>query len=235
MRIPHLNRTTIKYIVAAAMLSDHIAWAFVPTRSAAGIIMHFIGRLAGPTMAFFLAEGYLHTKNKKKYAARLGLFALISWVPFSLFETLRWPTAHFGVIYTLFLGFLAAWAWEELPGGNRVKGLAVTILCGLSVFGDWPVFDVLWPLFLVIYKDDKKARLTSFAIIYIFAYLYAVVVSRMWQAAIYNLGLFVVAAVAAFVYDGSPGSRRPFHKWFFYVFYPAHLAVLAAILIHIYR
>ena len=63
-----MNRTQLKYIVILAMLIDHIAWAFVPTASIPGQLMHFIGRLTAPTMAFFVAEGYIHTHNIKNYA-----------------------------------------------------------------------------------------------------------------------------------------------------------------------
>lgn len=43
-----LNRNQLKYLVIVAMLIDHIAWAFVPTASLLGQVMHFIGRLTGP-------------------------------------------------------------------------------------------------------------------------------------------------------------------------------------------
>ena len=56
-----LNRNQLKYLVIAAMLIDHIAWAFVPTASLLGQVMHVIGRLTGPTMAYMLAEGYHYT------------------------------------------------------------------------------------------------------------------------------------------------------------------------------
>nr|MCR5440839.1 conjugal transfer protein TraX [Lachnospiraceae bacterium]MCR5618746.1 conjugal transfer protein TraX [Lachnospiraceae bacterium] len=66
-----INRNALKYIAIVAMLIDHIAWAFVPTGSVLGQVMHFFGRLTGPTMAYMLYEGYIHTKNVKKYAIRL--------------------------------------------------------------------------------------------------------------------------------------------------------------------
>ena len=107
-----LNRNQLKYLVIVAMLIDHIAWAFVPTVSVLGFVMHFIGRLTGPTMAFFLVEGFEHTRDRKKYLMRLGIFALISWIPFSLFELGR-ITYSFGVIYTLFLGLIALMVEER--------------------------------------------------------------------------------------------------------------------------
>ena len=55
-----LNRNQIKYIAIIAMIIDHIAWAFVPITSVLGQVMHVIGRLTGPTMAFMIAEGHGH-------------------------------------------------------------------------------------------------------------------------------------------------------------------------------
>ena len=96
-----LNRNELKYLAIAAMLIDHIAWGFVPLQSAAGQLMHFVGRLTGPTMAFFLAEGCIHTSNRRRYGLRLAIFALLSWPCFSWFETGHPFRLQFGVIYTL--------------------------------------------------------------------------------------------------------------------------------------
>ena len=101
-KLHSLNRNELKYLVIIAMLIDHIAWAFVPTASLLGQIMHIIGRLTGPTMAYMLADGYYYTRSVKKYACRLGIFALLSWIPFSYFE-LGHIGLQFGVIYTLSL------------------------------------------------------------------------------------------------------------------------------------
>ena len=124
-----LNRNQLKYIVIAAMFIDHIAWAFVPTASLLGQVMHFFGRLTGPTMAYFIAEGYRYTRNVKKYAVRLGIFTLLSWIPFVYFEYGTLPVVvrngtiiafypRFGVLYTLLLGaacHLALGSGKMLP------------------------------------------------------------------------------------------------------------------------
>lgn len=64
-------------------MTAHIAWAFVPMESVTGQIVHFVGRLAGPAMACFLAEGY------------------------------RRVSPDFWVIYTLLLSLLATWLWDK--------------------------------------------------------------------------------------------------------------------------
>ena len=227
-----LNRNQLKYIVVLAMVIDHIAWSFVPMASVLGQVMHFIGRLTGPTMAFFLAEGYLHTRSVKRYALRLGLFALISWVPYSFYEKGYWPSAQFGVIYTLFLGLLAVWVYDKARIPRWAKRGAILALCGLSFFGDWPVFDVIWPVLLFKYRDDPERKWRSFFIIAAASALLSVLeivvfkgVSQAWTG-LFQLGVLAVPPLLRYCYSGEPGSRKPFHKWFFYWFYPAHLLAL---------
>lgn len=71
---------TLKMIAIVAMVIDHIAVLFFPNL----IIFRIIGRLTLPIMAFFIAEGYTKTSNAKRYMIRLGLFAIISMIPYYL-------------------------------------------------------------------------------------------------------------------------------------------------------
>lgn len=229
MQLRKLNRNELKYLAIVAMLIDHIAWGFVPLGSAAGQIMHFIGRLTGPTMAFFLAEGYLHTHDRKRYALRLALFALISWPAFSWFEKGAPFTLNFSVIYTLFLGFLAILLWDRAPVARGWKLVGLAGLCLLSMPGDWGPFDVLWPVFLWQFRDDPARKWRSFWIIAAAAVFSCIHWSRPLWTSIWVLGILAVPPLLQFCYNGEPGSRHPFHKWVFYVFYPLHLVVLAII------
>ncbi len=219
-----LNRNQLKYLVIVAMLIDHIAWAFVPTASLLGQVMHFIGRLTGPTMAYMLVEGYCYTRNVKKYALRLGIFALLSWIPFSYFEYGK-IGLQFGVIYTLFLSLLGIWLWDKGNCAKPVKILGIIGLCILSLFGDWSIFDVLYALFLFVYRNNPKDKWTAFCIITLFCCA-DIFFARPWWGALFQFGIFMVPLLIQFCYNGKSGSKKPFHKWFFYVFYPAHLLVL---------
>ena len=219
-----LNRNQLKYLVIVAMLIDHIAWAFVPTTSLLGQVMHFIGRLTGPTMAYMLVEGYCYTRNVKKYALRLGIFALLSWIPFSYFEYGK-IGLQFGVIYTLFLSLLGIWLWDKGNCAKPVKILGIIGLCILSLFGDWPIFDVLYALFLFVYRNNPKDKWMAFCIITLFCCA-DIFFARPWWGALFQFGIFMVPLLIQICYNGKSGSKKPFHKWFFYVFYPAHLLVL---------
>ena len=53
-------------------------------------IFRTIGRLAFPIFAFLLTEGFIHTKNRKKYFLRILLMAVFSEVPFDLCLYNQW-------------------------------------------------------------------------------------------------------------------------------------------------
>lgn len=227
-----LNRNQIKYIVILAMLIDHIAWAFVPLASWQGQIMHMIGRLTGPTMAYFIAEGYVHTRSVKKYAKRLAIFAVISWIPFTFFEYGHLPiyklngnyTFEFspGVIYTLFLALLAIWVWDKGTMMEAQKKAIIAFLCILSIWGDWPIFDILYAMCFFCYRKDEKKKWSTYTLLSVCSFVFGGF--GIWG--IYQLGVLLVPLLLHYTYNGKAGSKKPIHKWFFYVFYPLHLFVL---------
>ena len=52
--MPKLTGFQIKTMAIAAMLLDHIAWAFLDLHSCWGQLLHFLGRITAPTMCVFL-------------------------------------------------------------------------------------------------------------------------------------------------------------------------------------
>ncbi|MBQ1592384.1 MAG: hypothetical protein II077_10160, partial [Treponema sp.] len=70
----------LKLFAIIAMTIDHLTCVIWPGYNYDWwiILLHIIGRLTAPTMWFMCAEGYAHTRNVKKYIARLFLFAFIS-------------------------------------------------------------------------------------------------------------------------------------------------------------
>ena len=253
MKSLRMNRNQIKYLVIVAMLMDHMAMIWVPRTGALYQAMRFFGRLTDPTMVYFLVEGYLHTRSVKRYALRLTLFALLSWPAFCLFRYGVLPVRvvpgdmvgagiwlfyiasrnetliiypFFGVIYTLLLSLLAVWLYDS-KAPRPVKFVGILALLWFSRYGDWPYFDVLWALVFFICRDKPWLKWASYCVIGAFVYF----LYTPWQTqpltGIFHLGIFVVPLLLLFGYNGQSGSKKAIHKWFFYIFYPAHLLLLA--------
>lgn len=232
-----LTANQIKWIAIGCMLIDHIAWAFVPFSSVAGQMMHIVGRVTAPTMCFFIAEGYAHTRSVPRYLLRLGLFALISQFPFTLFESgkflfidLNAGNEMFSVIYTLCLSLLAVWTWDTVKK-PVLRASLIAGLCLLSLPGDWMCFDILFSLIFWAYRGNFKQQMFWFTFaaiaeelifIYSAATAGASVVSQLFQ-----LGVLLCLPILA-RYNGQRGGGRN-SKWTFYIFYPVHLLILGLI------
>ena len=231
-----LNRNQIKYLVTLAMLLDHIAWAFVdPRNPLLGGALHLFGRLTAPTMAYFVAEGFSHTRNPGKYQLRLALFALLSWLPFVYFEIGRLPLFWFGgqlqffyaqgVIFTLFLGLTAIRVWDSPRLPVFVKILIILLLCAVARIGDWWYMIVLGCLSVHIFRDRPRLKWPLFTLSFLIPCI-LLCVETGFESNWFQLGVVLSPLLLWACYNGRRGSGAPVHKWFFYWFYPAHLVIL---------
>ena len=85
--------------------------------------MRMIGRLGFPIFCFLLVEGFQRTHNVGKYALRLGMFALISEIPFDLcFNGTILEFGYQNVFFTLFLGLLTMIAFDWIAKKEWVSG-----------------------------------------------------------------------------------------------------------------
>ena len=235
----------LKWVAIAAMLIDHTAAVL------GGLFpfswydpMRDVGRMAFPIFAYGIAQGCVYTHSARRYLGRLLLFALISEVPYQLALGQPLPPrfATTNVFFTLFAGAACCqivkfckskgrrWAWAAVvPVG------AIVLLCEMQ-HTDYGGFGVLCILLPYLFWESKPARLIALGSVVALIYI---VVSHFqgfgmplyWIYAPENVGsmvretLFALAGVGLIaLYNGQPGSKKG--KWFFYVFYPAHLLAL---------
>ncbi len=209
------------------MTIDHIAWEFLSTETVSGQICHFFGRIAFPITAYFLVEGYQHTRSVPRYALRLFGFALLSWLPFSFFTYGR-IIPHFGILYTLGLGLLAIWFLDRANVSPWGKSVGLLIIFALSFWGDWAFFGVAFCVLFWWYRDNPQKMWLAYAVI-------SVVIVGMnlsggtWWEGIYAFGLALPPILLTRYHGKTSVKRHPAQKWIFYAYYPAHLIVLCVL------
>ena len=97
------NSFWLKMIAITTMLIDHVGAVLLPQYP----ILRIIGRIAFPIFCFLLVEGFMHTHDVIRYMTRIGLFALISEIPFDLlFYGRILDGTHQNVFFTLFIGLV---------------------------------------------------------------------------------------------------------------------------------
>ncbi len=233
---PHrgLSSYQLKWIAIVAMFGDHLANVYFSVTTPTGVIIHTIGRLTAPIMCFFLAEGFYYTGNVNRYAARLGIFAAISLLPYNFFCIAYTGTCRFydfGVIYTLFLALLTLIVWHC----DTIQPIWKTVLiCGLlvaSYWGDWQWWAILWALNFSLFRDKPIIKwliylgLCLVEILSRLLYWYHVQPDLL-PYMLYHCGV-LLAIPLLLRYNGQlGGGHRKSSKWFFYLFYPIHLTLL---------
>lgn len=223
-----MSRNQIKYIAAAAMLLDHIAAFLLPAESILFFIFRTAGRLTAPIMCFFLAEGFRYTSSKKKYGIRLFIFAVISQFPYAFANSIPVFSVKFNVIFTLFISFLILQSYENIQN-NIAKTAVIFLLIAASTFADWGIIVPLWTLTFHIFHNDKKRKITAYAVIsfmHIIMCVSALIAAgNLWHSQLWQSGVFLFIPVFL-LYNEKSGSKNLFSKWFFYIFYPLHLSLL---------
>ena len=230
---PCLNRDAIKAIAMATMFVNHFANTLLSPDHPLFEPLVDIGYFTAVTMCYFLAEGYHYTHDRKAYALRLLIFAVIAQIPYQL----ALGFAQLNMLFTLLDCFLILHVMNTWPHGAK-KALALFGLVVVSIFMDWAL---LAPVFTLLFGGWKGSRIglagcfgAAAALFFGFSLLGAwnpdAPEMAVLHAALTSLGILAAGAVILLFYNGRRAEHgRVFWKWFFYLFYPAHLAVLAAV------
>ena len=228
-----LNRDVIKYIAMVTMFLNHLAAMFLIPGTVLHDVFEYVGYFTAPVMCYFLVEGYDYTRSKRRYGFRLFLCAILSQIPFQL----ALPFGNLNMLYTLFCCFLILVVIDRVANPIS-RNVLCLLLVLVTVIGDWPLLAPLYTIFFYCSKGNRKRTAVSFLAAYLlfvsFMMLdYMLGVSGAWtvRGIVHELlsGVAILAAGSAvlFFYNGERAKKgRNFSKWFFYIFYPAHLLIL---------
>lgn len=233
-----LNHDEIKFIAIMAMLFNHIGLGLLVKGTLIYELAVAIGYFTISTMIYFLVEGYHYTHSKKRYALRLFIFALISQIPYYLVMTKDNNFFHcnLNVIFTLLLCFFLIWTVNNIQS-KLVRCCTILEITIFSVFCDWPIYAPIFTL-LFVWGQKNNKRLEAFFIAatlfapikYLSGIDFLTAESNLAITLLSCFFMFLPGICISYFYNGQRVQKhRQFSKWFFYVFYPAHLIVLSFI------
>lgn len=231
---PELTSFGLHLLAMGLMLCDHICLALMPDR----LWMTCAGRLAFPIFAFLVAEGFVRTRSRARYARRLLIFALISEVPFDLLAAGRlvYPLRQ-NVLWTFLIALgcmqLLEWAKSDprpaarfvLSAGAVLGGFLAGTAFMVDYFGPG-VWTVL--VFYFFRGDGWRQRLGQLlCLLFLNGWLLAGQTVLLGGLALPIQAFAVLALPFIWLYRGRQGPHGRAVCRFFYGFYPAHLLVLA--------
>lgn len=230
-KMKSLSGNTIKIIAIIAMIIDHVGWAFVNENTIHGVIIHTIGKITGPIMCYFIAEGNHYSKNLNKYVERLAIFALLSHVPYNIFvnqgKITLLPTS---VIFTLMCGLLALIVFEKIEN-KLIKFVLIILLVAVTFWADWAIFGVLFVLVFGIFYGDFKKQMIAFVVLNLCKIFYYALfidgVSNYYMIAPRVLSTILFILILN-LYNGTKGGSK-YSKWAFYIIYPLQFLIIGGI------
>ena len=221
-RVRLLDGTMLKIIAMVSMVFDHVGDMFFP-----GMLwFRMIGRLAMPIFSFCIAEGYVHTRDKNKYLLRMGLFALISEVPFDLAFEGKIGFSHQNIMVTFFIAILALRLFDLNRGVRKEKSgkystfrtllgvLAVIAMAGFALLikADYTIFAVIAVFLFYVLKDIRQFARMGVGVAFL--------------ALTRTMGYYCTTGLSLIPLLFYNGKRGKGLKWLFYAFYPGHLLLL---------
>ncbi len=217
-----LNSLHLKLLAVVSMLIDHMGFTLFPYV----LWMRCVGRVAFPIFCFLIAEGCAHTHDRKRYAARLLLFALLSELPFNLMCTGQWFSLQYqNVLWTLLIGALVCWAmdwartrpelWQRLPADAAIAVGFILGQWGNTDYGGWGVLLVMLFYLSREVKGKWAIQLVGTALFCWFC--------SAWRVEL----LAMLALIPIFLYNGERGFSGKALQYGFYAFYPVHILILS--------
>ena len=221
-----LSALCLKLIAIICMTADHFSVIFYGNGMT---VWRYIGRIAFPLFAFMIARGAYYTRSIPKYMLRLGIFALISEIPFdiALIKGGVFDLSAQNVYFTLLIGLAAIWGFEELRK-RKLLPLAIAV-----------------PILAAITAELARTDYGAVGVICIFLMYLGAMLPGLWHlavdaVAILQLSLYISGMTVPIVntneicslfalipiafYSGRQGKK--INKYIFYGFYPAHILIL---------
>lgn len=234
-----ISSETLRIIAMVFMILDHLWARIIPGND----WMTYLGRIAFPIFAFLISEGFVHTRNFKKYLIRLFVFALVSEIPFNLFchSSFFYPF-HQNVLFTLALGLIAINFIDKLRKNPSPKAFFKTaglliLLLAISFLGvvDYGATGFLTVIMFYLFRDFPFAwlcRLVAMILMYIVFFegqtIPFEIAGHSFEFSVQ--GFAVLSLIPIELYNGKRGKKNKILQYSFYAFYPVHMLIFYLII-----
>ena len=239
-----LNRKQLKDIALVFMVLDNAYFRF---SAVIGSVAHLITRFVAPLFAWLMVDGFFHTGSKKRYCMRLWIFAALMQVGNSLsFVIWKEGGINDNIFLTLALGFTSIWLFDMAKDDAGKKKILFNILAIFITFISLAISIIplpigsgiilegglqLIPLILIAYffhrnKLKQSVFIGIYSVLMFFFYGGFEIFSQGFDMFCVNSDWMTFMVIPfIFLYNNEEGKKG--NKWFFYIFYPVHLWIIA--------
>ncbi|MBR5538335.1 MAG: hypothetical protein IKU61_00400 [Clostridia bacterium] len=209
-----MSALSLRILAIVLMLIDHIGYFTGES------VFRIVGRLSFPIFAFLIANGFKFTRNVYRYAARLGVFAIISEFVFDVcinggkvvFVTFSGVIPRLkldNVFFTLLIGLCFLIINRFLNTHMKRPWLvSLPLLLFMSYFAtfagsDYGALGVLWVVLFGVFDVAEKKNRVPLAIGAVLLACWRVVIKSITAAL--NVSFAGVPVVNAFIQSGNIG------------------------------
>ncbi len=240
-----LSGNQLKIIAAIAMLIDHTAVIFFPQNQ----LLRIIGRLAFPIFAFMISEGARYTSNKIKYLLTMFSVAAVCQIAYIIYGQFE----PFNILITFSLSTVIIFALQNFKtkffskdSSKEAIFISLFLLCfsvaivyyiNTLIKIDYGFAGCMTPVAASLFdfkstdatKSVKKLDKIPLRVLSIIIPI-SFIIYRNMSFGDKSVSPFLLMAIPLLLlYSGKRGTKKL--KYFFYLFYPLHLALLEGIYI----
>ena len=218
----------LKFIAFFLMVMDHIFFYIADTP----IWFTYLGRIVAPIYFFLLVESFFHTRDRKKFTIRLFSFSFIAFIvlnvmfkqPMNIFASMA-----MGILMLDIIEFIKKNKGNVLTTILGVIGVIVVAI--LSLYTEASYYGVGMILIFYFLRNNKLLMSLSYILFSIFEVLFVAGTEFFVQELFIGnyQWMMVFAILPILLYNGKPGNRSEFFKYFFYVGYIVHIVILLII------
>jgi hypothetical protein len=214
------GRELLKIIAIATMVIDHVGHILYPDL----LFLQMIGRLAFPLFAYLIVLGVESTKKPVKYMMTLLVFAIVSQVPYFLAFDIQ-PFERLNILFSLLLSAITIYYYDK-----RSPLAFVPLLLSIIFPTEGSYYVVVTAVGMKLLKNNwKLGALVLVALNLQFPFITTDIYSQIQILALLAVPLIflhIKNKLTKEIIIPENSLAYLVRKYFFYVFYPLHLALL---------